>query len=152
MALAGIKLHVIHALLKSDWLAKNLELEPGNPGRSTHTYSSFPLPAHLRTPMRIRRKISLARDTSVRACVYVCVCCCVSLCLRACFAYTLTHAHIQTHTYIRTSHIFTRTHSHTHTHTHTRTQSRAPTHTHTNTTRKNSHTHEHTLKHRNTHT
>ena len=72
MALAEIKLHVIYTLLQSDWLAQNLELEPGNPGRSTHTYSSFPPPAHLRTRMRKRGKIGLARETSVRACVYVC--------------------------------------------------------------------------------
>ena len=79
MALVEIKLHVAYALLQSDWLVQNLELVPGNPGTSSsHTYISFPPPAHLRTRMRIRGKISLVRETSVRACVFVCVC------LRAC--------------------------------------------------------------------
>ena len=82
MALAEIKLHVIYAWLQSHWLAQNLELEPGIPGRSTHTYSSFPPPVYLGTRMRISGKISLVRETSVRACVYVCVVACV--CVPAC--------------------------------------------------------------------
>ena len=83
MALAEIKLHVIYSLLQSDCLAQNVELEPGNPGRSTNTYSSFPPTAHLRTRIRIRGKISLVRDVvCVRVCMYVCGCVCV--CLRAC--------------------------------------------------------------------
>ena len=92
MAFAEIKLHVIYALLQSDWLAQNLELEPGIPGRSTHTYSSFRPPTYLSTRIRIRGKVSLAREISVRSCVYVCVwlrvcmcvCGCVCVCLREC--------------------------------------------------------------------
>ena len=84
MALVEFKLHVAYALLHSDWLAQNLELESGNPGRSTHTYSSFPPPSHLRTRMRIRGKICLVRETSVRACVFVCVWLRVCVCFRAC--------------------------------------------------------------------
>ena len=77
MALAEINLRVIYALLQSDWLAKNLELEPRNPDRSAQTYFSFPPPANFRTRLRICGKIRLARETSVRACVYVCGCVCV---------------------------------------------------------------------------
>ena len=73
MAFAEIKLHVIYALLQSDWLAQNLELEPGIPGRSTHTFSSFPPPAYLRKRMRTRGNICLAREASVRGCVYLSV-------------------------------------------------------------------------------
>ena len=83
MALVEFKLHVAYALLHSDWLAQNLELESGNPGRSTHTYSSFPPPSHLRTRMRIRGNICLVRETSVRACVFVCVWLRVCVCFRA---------------------------------------------------------------------
>ena len=88
MALVEIKLHVIYAWLQSHWLAKNLELEPGIPGRSTHTYSSFPPPVYLGTRMRIRGKISLVLETSVRAFVYVYVllrvCACVRVCVNVC--------------------------------------------------------------------
>ena len=65
MALVEIKLHVIYALIQSDWLAQNLELVPGIPSMSTHTYYSFPPPANLPTRIRIRGKICLARETSV---------------------------------------------------------------------------------------
>ena len=84
MALAELKLHVVYALLQSDYLAQNLELEPANPGSSTLKYCSFPSPSHLLTRMRIREKIGLARETSVRACVYVCVLLRVCACVRVC--------------------------------------------------------------------
>ena len=81
--MAEIKLHVIYALLKSDLLAKNLELEPGNPGRSTHTFSSFlPPPTFARRCENAEKLDWLARLVCVRVCMYVCGC--VSLCLRAC--------------------------------------------------------------------
>ena len=74
MAFAETNLRVIYVLLQSDWFAQNLELEPLNPGRSAQTNFSFPLLANLRTRMHILRKIRLAHETIVRACV----------CLRAC--------------------------------------------------------------------
>ena len=58
MALEEVNLRVIYALLQSDWLAQDLELEPRIRGR----YFSFPSPAHFRTRMRIRGKIRLARE------------------------------------------------------------------------------------------
>ena len=80
MALAEINyLRVIYALLLSDWLALNLELEPRNPGKSTQTYFSFPSPAHFRTYMRICGKIRLV---AILVCVRVCVPACVCLCVR----------------------------------------------------------------------
>ena len=42
MALEEINLRVIYALLQSDCLAPNLELEPRNPGRSFQMYISVP--------------------------------------------------------------------------------------------------------------
>ena len=82
MDLVGINLRVIYALLQSDWFVQNLELEPRNSGRSTHTYFSFPPPAHILTRMPKRGKIRLALETSVRQCVYICVC--VRVCVPAC--------------------------------------------------------------------
>ena len=84
MSLAKINyLCVIYALLHSDWLALNPELELRNPGRSAQTYFSFPPPAHFRTCMRNAEKYGLlVRLECVRVCVYVCVCVCV--CVAAC--------------------------------------------------------------------
>ena len=84
MALAEINLRVIYALLQSDWLAQNLELEPGNPGRPTKSYFYLPPTAYFRTHMRIHGKIRLARKTRMRACVCVCVGACVFACVRVC--------------------------------------------------------------------
>ena len=86
MSFAEINLRVIYVLLQSDWFDHNLELEPLNPGRSAMTNVSFPIPANFRTRMHIRGKRRLARETSVRACVYACVrvCVCVRCCGRAC--------------------------------------------------------------------
>ena len=67
--MAEINLRVIYALLQSDWLAQNLELERRKHGRSTQTYFYLPPPAHFRTRMRINGKIRLTRETRVRACV-----------------------------------------------------------------------------------
>ena len=67
MALAEINLRAIYALLQSDWLAQDLELEPRKPGRSAQTYFSFPSPAHFRTRMRILGKIRLACETNDHA-------------------------------------------------------------------------------------
>ena len=75
---------VIYALMQSDWLAQNLELEPRNPGRYTQTYFCLPPPAHFHTRMRIHGKIRLARETRMRACVCICVLARVCVCLRAC--------------------------------------------------------------------
>ena len=86
MAFAGINLRVIYVLLQSDWFDQYLELELLNTGRSSLTNVSFPIPANFRTRMHIRGKIRLARETSVRECVYACVrvCVCVRRCGRAC--------------------------------------------------------------------
>ena len=86
MAFAEINLRVIYVLLQPDWFDQNLELEPLNPGRSALTNVSFPIPANFRTRIHIRGKIRLARETSVRACVYACVrvCVCVHCCGRVC--------------------------------------------------------------------
>ena len=73
MTLAEINLCVIYILLKSDWLAQNIELEPRIPGSSTQTYFYLPPPALFRKGLGIQGKIRLARETRVRACVYVCV-------------------------------------------------------------------------------
>ena len=72
MAFAEINLRVIFVLLPSDWLAKNLELEPLIPGRSPLTNFSFPLPTNFRMRIHISGKIRLARETSVRACLCLC--------------------------------------------------------------------------------
>ena len=68
---------LIYALLQSDCLAQNLELEPLNPGRSAKTYFTFPPPAQFRTRMRIRGIKRLARETRVLVCM------CVRVCVRA---------------------------------------------------------------------
>ena len=67
VALEEVNLRVIYALLQSDWLAQDLELEPRKPGRCAQTYFSFPSPAHFRTCMRISGKIRLARETMVHS-------------------------------------------------------------------------------------
>ena len=77
-------LRVIYTLLQSDWLVQNLEIEPRNLGRSTHTYFSFSFPAHILTRMRKRGKILLARVTSLRQCVCICVGACVGTCVGVC--------------------------------------------------------------------
>ena len=105
MALAAIKLQVIYALVQSDWLDQNLELEPGIRGRSTHTHSSFPPPAYLRKRMEIRGKISLL----VWVCVRVCnnsFCVCFRMCDSAyiflhAIKNPLTHKHTLTLTHVR---------------------------------------------------
>ena len=88
MAFAEINLRVIYVLLQSDWLSQNLELEPLIPGRSALINFSFPLQANFRMRMHIRGKIRLAREISVRACMYVPVCvyvyASVVVCVRAC--------------------------------------------------------------------
>ena len=83
MALAEINLRVINALLQSDWFVQNLEFEPSNPGRSTHTYFSFhPAPTFSRACEKPGKKGWLAR----LVCVSVCVCMymCVRICVCAC--------------------------------------------------------------------
>ena len=89
MALAEINLRVVYALLQSDWFVQNLEFEPSNPGRSTHTYFSFhPPPTFTRACENPEKNGWLAKLVCVSVCVcicvcvYVCVCVCVSL--RAC--------------------------------------------------------------------
>ena len=65
-------------LLQSDSLAQNLELEPGIPGRSTHTYSSFSPPSTFARAYEYAEKlVCLARLVSVRVWLRVCVPACV---------------------------------------------------------------------------
>ena len=78
MALVEIKLQVIYALLKSDWLAKNLELEPGNPGRSNHTNLRVRVCVCLRACVCFR--VCVCACVCLRECVYVCVFLCLSVC------------------------------------------------------------------------
>ena len=85
MALAEINLHIIYALLQSDWLVQNLELELRNPGRSTHTHFSFPTPTHFpRACVNSEKCCWLARQVCVSVCICVGACGCVPASVLVC--------------------------------------------------------------------
>ena len=85
MAFSEIILRVIYALLQSDWLAQNVELEPQYPaGLPRRIFPSLPPPTFVLACSYTDKLGWVARLECVCVCVCVCVCGRVCARLRAC--------------------------------------------------------------------